>query len=144
MTKGKPIARAFAGSLVAAHEEEVGTVAIFKHPVYGSTSFIRRGNGRPAHLLGFQMHSHPEYRLLAWEELAKPLENLVGASGFEPPTPCSQSRCATRLRYAPDQRNLVGLGRLSASCKMPIWEQNEPKDRFGTRQSKQSLIPTSS
>src|SRR2546422_4068767 len=26
---------------------------------------------------------------------------LVGASGFEPPTLCSQSRCATRLRYAP-------------------------------------------
>lgn len=28
-------------------------------------------------------------------------ENLVGARGFEPPTPCSRSRCATRLRYAP-------------------------------------------
>ena len=27
--------------------------------------------------------------------------NLVGAEGFEPPTLCSQSRCATRLRYAP-------------------------------------------
>src|SRR5204862_6225253 len=26
---------------------------------------------------------------------------LVGARGFEPPTPCSQSRCATRLRYTP-------------------------------------------
>src|SRR3972149_1418155 len=26
---------------------------------------------------------------------------MVGARGFEPPTPCSQSRCATRLRYAP-------------------------------------------
>ena len=26
---------------------------------------------------------------------------LVGAEGFEPPTLCSQSRCATRLRYAP-------------------------------------------
>lgn len=26
---------------------------------------------------------------------------LVGAAGFEPATPCSQSRCATRLRYAP-------------------------------------------
>src|SRR4026209_68927 len=25
----------------------------------------------------------------------------VGARGFEPPTPCSQSRCATGLRYAP-------------------------------------------
>src|SRR6476469_124517 len=28
-------------------------------------------------------------------------EKLVGAGGFEPPTPCSQSRCATRLRYTP-------------------------------------------
>ena len=28
-------------------------------------------------------------------------EPLVGAEGFEPPTLCSQSRCATRLRYAP-------------------------------------------
>ena len=29
------------------------------------------------------------------------LNVVVGAEGFEPPTPCSQSRCATRLRYAP-------------------------------------------
>lgn len=27
--------------------------------------------------------------------------NLVGAVGFELTTLCSQSRCATRLRYAP-------------------------------------------
>ena len=26
---------------------------------------------------------------------------MVGAEGFEPPTLCSQSRCATRLRHAP-------------------------------------------
>ena len=26
---------------------------------------------------------------------------MVGARGFEPPAPCSRSRCATRLRYAP-------------------------------------------
>ncbi len=26
---------------------------------------------------------------------------LVGARGFEPPTPCSQNRCATGLRHAP-------------------------------------------
>ena len=26
---------------------------------------------------------------------------MVGARGFEPPTPCSQSRCATGLRHAP-------------------------------------------
>ena len=29
---------------------------------------------------------------------------LVGAEGFEPPTSCSQSRRATRLRYAPTER----------------------------------------
>ena len=29
-------------------------------------------------------------------------EKVVGARGFEPPTPCSRSRCATRLRYAPN------------------------------------------
>ena len=29
---------------------------------------------------------------------------MVGAEGFEPPTLCSQSRCATRLRYAPIYR----------------------------------------
>ncbi len=27
---------------------------------------------------------------------------FVGAPGFEPGTPCSQSRCATGLRYAPN------------------------------------------
>jgi len=36
----------------------------------------------------------------------RPMRNLlillVGARGFEPPTPCSQSRCATRLRHAPN------------------------------------------
>src|SRR5262245_59013943 len=31
--------------------------------------------------------------------------DLVGAEGFEPPTLCSQSRCATRLRHAPTRRH---------------------------------------
>jgi hypothetical protein len=35
--------------------------------------------------------------------LYHPLILLVGAEGFEPPTPCSQSKCATRLRHAPIQ-----------------------------------------
>lgn len=30
-----------------------------------------------------------------------PKVTLVGLRGFEPPTPCSRSRCATRLRYSP-------------------------------------------
>jgi hypothetical protein len=35
-------------------------------------------------------------------ELLPPYEVLVGTGGFEPPTPCSQSRCATRLRHVPE------------------------------------------
>ena len=31
----------------------------------------------------------------------KQRRRMVGARGFEPPTPCAQGRCATRLRYAP-------------------------------------------
>lgn len=31
----------------------------------------------------------------------KALEVQIGARGFEPPTPCSQGRCAPKLRYAP-------------------------------------------
>src|SRR5687768_3095554 len=34
-------------------------------------------------------------------KIANPKSKVVGARGFEPPTPCSQSRCATRLRYTP-------------------------------------------
>ena len=29
---------------------------------------------------------------------------MVGVRGFEPPTPCSQSRCATGLRHTPNSR----------------------------------------
>jgi hypothetical protein len=31
---------------------------------------------------------------------------MVGAEGFEPPTLWSQTRCATRLRYAPTRFSL--------------------------------------
>src|SRR5262245_3392078 len=42
---------------------------------------------------------------------------MVGATGFEPATPCAQGRCATRLRYAPtpnilSRRGWLSLGRL--------------------------------
>src|SRR5690348_18131112 len=38
---------------------------------------------------------------------------LVGARGFEPPTSCSQSRRATRLRYAPKKASNDTLSALS-------------------------------
>ena len=32
------------------------------------------------------------------------MREMVGATGFEPATPCSQGKCATKLRYAPTAR----------------------------------------
>ena len=31
---------------------------------------------------------------------------MVGAAGFEPATPWSQARCATKLRYAPSTQEI--------------------------------------
>ena len=42
---------------------------------------------------------------LSLYQLSYSRRTVVGAAGFEPTTPCSQSRCATRLRYAPVQRS---------------------------------------
>ncbi len=36
-----------------------------------------------------------------WEGFIKWLILLVGMRGFEPPTPSSRTKCATRLRYIP-------------------------------------------
>ena len=37
---------------------------------------------------------------------ANPLIRLVGTAGFELATPCTPCKCATRLRYAPTEREL--------------------------------------
>ena len=36
-------------------------------------------------------------------------KNVVGVQGFEPWTPWSQTRCATRLRYTPNKNNRIGF-----------------------------------
>ena len=64
-------ARALAGSLHAAHDDERSMVAVFDHPIFGNSSFVRRGLAKPTHLVSFQNHGHPRQRLLAWEEHAK-------------------------------------------------------------------------
>src|SRR4051794_22973859 len=42
---------------------------------------------------------------------------LVGAAGLEPATPCSQSRCATRLRHAPCHKH----GSWGTQVHVHIW-----------------------
>src|SRR5690606_28594531 len=44
-----------------------------------------------------------------------PAELDIGATGFEPATPCAQGRCATRLRHAPTRTVDYPTGRRAAS-----------------------------
>src|SRR5579872_5224007 len=63
---------------------------------------------------------------------------MVGAEGFEPPTLCSQSRCATRLRYAPTLFRLyrgsipswIGGKSASISLPTPLDEERAPDRNF--------------
>ena len=45
---------------------------------------------------------------------------LVGARGFEPPTSCSRSRHATRLRYAPSNSPPKGSPRFVRQSKNAV------------------------
>ena len=73
MTKkgGDVVCRALAGSLLGASEEELSTVSVFKHPLYGNASYLRRGNGKQSHQVGIQNFTHPKLRLLVWDDHAK-------------------------------------------------------------------------
>jgi hypothetical protein len=54
---------------------------------------------------------------------------VVGATGFEPATPCAQGRCATRLRYAPTSNPLDFTPFSSGSCHacFAFWAKTVPK-----------------
>ena len=69
--KGGGVAKALAGSLVAALDDDIGMVATFKHPIYGNGAFVRKGDAKPASMVGMQHVHHPRLRLLPWEEHAK-------------------------------------------------------------------------
>ena len=58
----------------------------------------------PARALPMERVTGVEPASSAWKAEVLPLNHtrvLVGATGFEPATLCSQSRCATKLRHAP-------------------------------------------
>ena len=62
------------------------------------------GTRTPDLLLRRQLLYPVELRALEGDA-GKTGKKLVGAVGFELTTLCSQSRCATRLRYAPTRGN---------------------------------------
>ena len=65
------VSRALAGSLLAALDGDHSTVAVFNNPIYGTSSFIRRGNGKQAHQAAIQNYNNHKLRMLAWDEHAK-------------------------------------------------------------------------
>ncbi|MDG1537197.1 MAG: hypothetical protein P8Q85_01425, partial [Candidatus Poseidoniaceae archaeon] len=69
--RGDPVAKAFAGSLHAAHDEDFSMVGKFSSGSFGGASFIRRGDGKQGYLAGLQNHSHLTLRMLPWEDHAK-------------------------------------------------------------------------
>ncbi len=69
--RGNPVGKALAGSLHAAHDEEISLVGNFKSPNFGSGSFIRRGDGKQGYLAGLQNHQNLTLRMLPWEEHAR-------------------------------------------------------------------------
>jgi hypothetical protein len=62
------------------------------------------------------------------QKYRKEKQKLVGARGFEPPTPWSRTRCATRLRYAP---TLVGM---RSALKRPAQIAELTRDELHERQ----------
>jgi hypothetical protein len=69
--RGDPVAKAFAGSLHAAHDQDITVVGKFNSSSFGSASFIRRGEGKQGYLAGLQNYSNLTLRMLPWEDHAK-------------------------------------------------------------------------
>ncbi len=73
MTKrrGDIVCRSLAGSLLAAGDANISTVSVYNSPIYGTTSYVRRGNGKQSHMVGIQNFTNPRMRLLVWDDHAK-------------------------------------------------------------------------
>ena len=69
------------------------------HPDYMKDAADALSRGRTGRLNRWPFRWSNEVRF--GKSCAKPLEFLVGVAGFEPATPSSRTKCATRLRYTP-------------------------------------------
>ena len=125
--RGDAQARALAGSLAAAHEEDFDTVSIFDNPAYGRHSYLRRGLAAPSDLASVQnLHAIP-LRLLLWREHAKAGlwffggRNQTVCTGVSPILP--KGWVTSGLKGAPiklsniDEKNEIWLSKgLSVDC----------------------------
>lgn len=78
-----------------------------------------RGIRTPGPPEGGQRFSRPPHSTTLPSLQTRLWWSLVGAAGFEPATPCSQSRCASRAALCPDV-SLFRLKELYLSLFMPI------------------------
>ena len=69
--RGDAVGKAFAGSLVAAHETDISLVGNYSHQSFGKASYVRKGDGKVAYQAGIQNHHMPTLRMLPWEDHAR-------------------------------------------------------------------------
>ena len=69
--RGDDVGKAFAGSLLAAHEEDISLVGNYSHQSFGKASFVRKGDGKVAYQAGIQNHHMTTLRMLPWEDHAR-------------------------------------------------------------------------
>ena len=69
--RGDAVAKAWAGALAAAHDDDISLVGTFNHPIYGNSSFVRKGDAKPILAVGVQNHRNARLRLLTWEGHAR-------------------------------------------------------------------------
>ena len=50
------VGKALAGSLMAAHDEDISLVGNYNHQSFGKASYVRRGDGKVAYQAGLQNH----------------------------------------------------------------------------------------
>src|SRR5438046_9097933 len=67
-------------------------------------------------------------------------EELVGASGFEPPTPRSRTECSTRLSHAPTRRYDAGLKACTTRETLSYHRPRKP-GTSGTPRTSRTLEP---
>lgn len=69
--RGDDVAKAFAGSLHAAHDDQFSMVGQFNSGSFGSGSYVRRGDGKLGYLAGIQNYANLTLRMLPWEDHAR-------------------------------------------------------------------------
>ena len=69
--RGDPVAKAFAGSLHACHDEDFTSRKVFFRLIWFCIIWQARGDGKQGYLAGLQNFSNLTLRMLPWEEHAK-------------------------------------------------------------------------